>query len=112
MRVPDVEPAKASAALQAAASPGKFIAQAAQSLSVEERTGWDDLSGVMSREWNAQLLSSTLNNLYVGLGGVPTEAQVGSQMHDKIKPANYLGIHFPDQFASKTNDPAKEHWLD
>src|SRR5690606_35762694 len=112
MRLSEVEPAKAAAEFEAAAATGKFIAEAAHNFSVEERPGWDDLSGVMSREWNAQLLSSTLNNLYVGLGGVPTEAQVRSQMHDTIKPCNYLGIYFPDQFASKTNDPAKEHWLD
>ena len=112
MRLSEVDPGKAATEFEAAAATNMFIAESAHNFSVEERPGWDDLSGVMSREWNSQLLSSTLNNLYVGLGGVPTESQVSNQMHDKIKPVNYLGIHFPDQFSSLTNDPAKGHWLD
>ncbi|MFD2033894.1 SusD/RagB family nutrient-binding outer membrane lipoprotein [Belliella marina] len=112
MRLSEVDPAKASTEFQAAASTNMYIADASHNFTVEERPGWDDLTGVMSREWNIQWLSSTLNNLYVGLGGVPTQSQVASQMHGHIKPADYLGMYFPDQYADRTNDPAKAHWLD
>lgn len=112
MRLSEVEPGYAAGEFQAAAATGAFISDAADDFSVEERPGWDPLTGVMSREWNAQYLSASLNNLYVGLGGVSTESQVASRMHDHIQPANYLGIYFPDQFTERTNDPAKGHWLD
>lgn len=45
----------------------------------------------MSREWNSQLLSATLNNLYVGLGGVKSADQLGADKQTAIKDEDYIG---------------------
>src|SRR5690606_30343 len=54
MRLSEVDEQKAATEFEAAAATNMFIAEAAHNFSVEERPGWDDLSGVMSREWNSQ----------------------------------------------------------
>ncbi len=40
---------------------------------VKERSGWDDLSGVMSRTWDWQETSMTMANLMTNLGGARAE---------------------------------------
>lgn len=111
MRLSEVDPSKAQAEFEDAASKPLLITMD-EAFAVQERSGWDDLSGVMSREWNAQLLSPTLNNLYIGLGGVKSEVQLPAYLHDAIKPANYMGLAFADHFSSKSNDPSAGYWFD
>lgn len=111
MRLSEVDPAKAKAEFEAAAS-GDLLTNATDIFQVQERPGWDDLTGVMSREWNAQILSVTLNNLYIGLGGVKSTDQLASSFHASVKPADYIGQKYADHFTMKTNEPAAGYWLD
>ena len=39
----------------------------------------DDLTGVMTREWNYFPLSATMNNLLVGLGGITSDEQLAGK---------------------------------
>lgn len=111
MRLSEVDAAKAKSEFEAAAAQG-LITTSADVFQVQEKGGWDALTGVMSREWNGQQLSATLNNLYIGLGGVPTRQQVRAQLHGYIKPENYMGIRYQDHFATATNDPGAGYWFD
>ncbi len=104
MRLSEVDPAKAKTEFEAAAA-GPIITHVADMFSVDERPGWDALTGVMTREWNSQPLSATLNNLYIGLGGIPTQEQVPEVFHEKIKPADYMGLRFEQHMGTYTNDP-------
>ncbi len=113
MRLSQVEPAFAKTEFEAAASGNNIILTSDQAFKVAERDGgWDDLSPVMSREWNSQPLSSTMRNLYVGLGGVPSADQLPADIQSHVKPANYLGIRYENHFATVTNDPAAGFWFD
>jgi hypothetical protein len=53
-----------------------------------------------------------LNNLYIGLGGIPTEEQVPESLHEFIKPGDYMGMKFENHFAEFTNNPSKGFWFD
>jgi hypothetical protein len=79
---------------------------------VAEKGGWDALTGVMSREWNAQIMSSAYRNLTMNLGGIPTANQVGAALQASIKPDDYIGLRLQDHFTMKTNDPFAGYWLD
>ncbi|HAX95240.1 MAG TPA: SusD/RagB family nutrient-binding outer membrane lipoprotein, partial [Prolixibacteraceae bacterium] len=111
MRLSEVDASKAKAEFEDAASK-ELLTSAGDIFKVQERSGWDALSGVMSREWNAQPLSATLNNLYVGLGGVKSEDQLDSKFHEKIKPSDYIGLKWDQHLTSMTNDPSAGYWLD
>jgi hypothetical protein len=111
MRLSEVDPVKAKSEFEAAASSNLLIA-ASDNFQVQEKPGWDDLTGVMSREWNAQIISLTLNNLYIGLGGVKSTDQLVTSFHASVKPADYIGLKFANHFAIKTNEPAAGYWLD
>ena len=111
MRLSEVDAAKAQSEFEDAAK-SDLILTAADDFKVQEKSGWDDLSGVMSREWNAQPLSSTLNNLYIGLGGVKSEDQLANKFQDKIKPADYIGLKWENHLTSMTNDPSAGYWMD
>ncbi|EEI91453.1 hypothetical protein HMPREF0765_2763 [Sphingobacterium spiritivorum ATCC 33300] len=112
MRIAEVDPSKAKNEFEAAAQTQKYIVNANQIFQVAEKPGWDALTGVMSREWNGQVLSSTLNNLYIGLGGIKSENQLDASMHSSIKPANYIGKRFLEHFSVMTNDPSAGYFLD
>lgn len=112
MRLSEVDPAKAKTEFELAVAGGDFIKATDQIFQVQERPGWDDLTGVMSREWNPQFISASLNNIYLGLGGIKTETQLGTSYLASIKPANYLGLKFDDHFTSKTNNPSAGYWFD
>ncbi|MBW8684049.1 SusD/RagB family nutrient-binding outer membrane lipoprotein [Chitinophaga rhizophila] len=112
MRLSEVDTEKAKTEFEAAVATGKLITEADHIFKVQEKPGWDDLTGVMSREWNAQLLSATLNNLYVGLGGIPSQQQLPDSLHKYIKPADYVGLKFANHMASMTNDPVAGYWFD
>lgn len=111
MRLSEVDGEKARSEFEAAAATNDFITANDQSFQVQEKDGWDALTGVMSRSWDTQPLSATLNNLFVGLGGIKTEDQLGAEFHSAIKPADWLGQRFPQQFTTMTNDPAAGYWF-
>src|SRR5690606_8477523 len=112
MRLSEVDLAKAKAEFEDAASKPLLTAMD-ETFEVQEQPGWDDLTGVMSREWNSQLLSPTLNNLFIGLGGVKSADQLtNTEMESKIKAANYMGEKYDDHISSLSNDPSAGYWLD
>ncbi len=112
MRLSEVEPAKAKEEFEDAAGTNAFITSTDEIFQVQEKPGWDDLSGVMSREWNPQFLSQTLYNLYVGLGGIKSADQLGAAFAPYIKAENYLGLQLLNHFPTKTNNPITGYWLD
>ena len=111
MRLSEVDPAKAKSEFEDAVK-SSLILGPLDDFKVTEKPGWDNLSGVMSREWNAQTLSPTLNNIYLGLGGVKSVDQLGSSFSNKIKPANYMGLKWENHLTSMTNDPSAGYWMD
>jgi len=112
MRISEVDPAKAKTEFEAAANSNMFISSSAENFAVAEKPGWDALTGVMSREWNGQILSGTLNNMYIGLGGVNSTSQLPATQHAAVKANDYLGIKYDQQFTTMTNDPSAGYWLD
>jgi hypothetical protein len=111
MRLSEVDAAKAKTAFEEAAS-SELITAADQTFKVAERPGWDALTGVMSREWNAQPMSAVYRNLTYNLGGISTASQVGADLQAAVKPDNYIGLRLQDHFTMKTNDPFAGYWLD
>lgn len=112
MRISKVEPQLAREQFEAAIKSDKFIKTADDNFWVQEKGGWSDLSGVMSRGWNAQLLSTTINNMYLGLGGVETSKLVADSLRQYIKPANYLGLKLENHYTKYSNNPSNGFWLD
>ena len=111
MRLSEVDATKAKTEFEAAASKA-LITTADDIFKVAEKPGWDALTGVMSREWNGQHLSATLNNLYIGLGGINSADVLSADMHSAIKPANYMGLKLDDHMTTMTNDPSAGFWFD
>lgn len=112
MRLSEVDANKAKSEFESAAATNKFIDNTADNFTVAEKDGWDALTGVMTRSWNYQALSATLNNLYLGLGGIKTERQVAQPLKSSIKGENYIGKRYNNHFTSMTNDPSAGYWLD
>jgi len=117
MRLSEVDPDKAQAEFEAASQDiSKLIIHPDETFDVPEKPGWDALTGVMSRPWDTQPLSATLNNLYVGLGSVESSAQLNQLGVDfepaDIKPANWHGVEYSSFFPTKTNDPMAGYWFD
>lgn len=111
MRLSEVDAVKAKAAFEEAAT-GELLLNADQTFKVAELSGWDALTGVMSREWNDQIMSATYKNLTNNLGGIPSATQVGAALQASIKPEDYIGLRLQDHFTMKTNDPFAGYWLD
>ena len=111
MRLSEVDASKAKSEFEAAAA-GELITDASHTFQVQEKPGWDPLTGVMSREWNAQILSGTLKNLYVGLGGITSQAQLPADLHAAVKDADWAGVKYDQHFATATNEPFAPYWLD
>ncbi len=110
MRLSAVDPATAKSEFEDAAK-SEFIKDMADIAQVAEKDGWDDLTGVMSRTWNAQPLSTTFSNLVVGLGG--TEFNVPSELKSHLKdPYTYLGQNISLHFPTTTNDPCAGYYFD
>lgn len=113
MRIAEVDATKAKQEFEEAVATNDFIKDAADVFDVQEKDGWDPLTGVMSRPWNSQILSATLNNIYLNLGGIKSADQgLPADMQSYIKPANYIGLRFPDHYPSKTNDPTVGYRFD
>jgi hypothetical protein len=112
MRLSEVDEAKAKSEFEDAVTK-PLITSMDDAFQVAERpNGWDHLSGVMSRPWNPQILSTTLENLYTGLGGIRSEDLVQDSIKPFIKPANYAGLQLTNHFSTKTNDPFAGFFLD
>ncbi len=120
MRLSEVDAAKAQAEFEDAAK-GSLLTDKAQTFQIQEKSGWDDLSGMYTRCWYQLPESVTLNNLMVNLGGVTSKAQIPSVITDaagqaaaiaNIKAADYAGQYYPVQLTTKTNNPFAPYWLD
>lgn len=111
MRLSEVDASKAKTEFEAAAATNDFIISNDDNFAVQEKDGWSPLTGVMTRSWDTQPLSATLNNIFVGLGGVTSASQLGTEFHSFIKPIDWLGQKYPDHFTSKTNDPQAGYWF-
>ncbi len=111
MRLSEVDATKAKTEFEAAASKA-LITTTDDIFKVAEKPGWDALTGVMSREWNGQHLSATLNNLFIGLGGINSVDVLPADKHSAIKPANYMGLKLDDHMTTMTNDPSAGFWFD
>ncbi len=61
MRLSEVDATTAKTHFEEAAAAGG-ITSASDRFEVQEKDGWDDLTGVMSRQWNHQILSPTYSN--------------------------------------------------
>ncbi|HLR51114.1 MAG TPA: SusD/RagB family nutrient-binding outer membrane lipoprotein [Candidatus Sphingobacterium stercoripullorum] len=112
MRISEVDPSKAQQEFESAVATNMLITSADHIFQVQEKDGWDALAGVMSREWNGQVLSATLNNLYTGLGGIKTEEQLPASYHSYIKAENYVGKRMLEHYSTLTNDPVAGFFFD
>jgi len=114
MRIAEVDAAVAKQHFEEAAAGSNFIKDAADIFDVQQNpaNSWDNLTPVMSREWNSQWLSPTLNNLYTNLGDITSESQVPTEIQSYVKPANYIGLDFRNYHPTKTNDPTIGFYLD
>lgn len=113
MRMSEVEPATAKSEFEAAVT-GSLITTADEIFKLKEKDGWDNLTGVMSRQNNTQNLSMAMFNLMTGLGGVPTASQLTAdkyQSYIKADP-NYVGEYYPNHFSLFTDNPSKGLWMD
>ena len=113
MRLSNIDKATAQTEFEDAAK-GAYISESGDNFTVKEQPGWDDLTGVMTREWNYFPLSATMNNLLVGLGGITSDEQLAGKndLLARIKPADYMGVQYTNHYALTTNDPAKGFWFD
>lgn len=111
MRLSEVDAGKAKSEYEAASSL-PLITAADEMFSIQEKPGWDDLTGAMTREWNYFPISATLNNLFVGLGGIKSTDQVNATIGASVKPENYVGLRFLNHWPTATNDPVAGYWLD
>ena len=67
----------------------------------------------MSREWNAQNLSATYNNLVVGLGGITSARQLTDARYQPyLRAENYLGVRYDKHFPLMTTDPMRGFYFD
>lgn len=114
MRISDVSHALAKTEFEDAA--GKtFIATLDDMAAVQEKDGWGDLTGVMSRTWNAQPMSVTFKNLVVGLGSTefPVPDSLKSHLKSHLKnPHDYMGLYLSKHFPLNTNDPCAGFYFD
>ena len=121
MRLSEVEPATAKAEFEKAVAAGEGIRTIDGTFRIQEKSGWWDLSGVMSRTWDWLTLSMTTANLMTNLGGAKAEdilkdegkrfysgaplkpETVAERYGAYIKDAStYLGIHMVDKDGNKT----------
>jgi hypothetical protein len=113
MRLSEVDATKAKGEFEAAAAGNDYITDAADMFSVQESKGWDPLASVFRKEssWMGLPISATYNNLVVGLGSVKSADQLGAGFQSAIKPADWMGQKFADQFPTNSNDPMTGYWF-
>ena len=110
MRLSSIDKATAQAEFEDAAK-GNKILTADDMFAVKENDGWDVFSGVYTRSFDDQVLSSTVANLLTNLGGIKVTEQ-RSDLASYVKPANYLGIKYDRHYVANTDNPTKQYWLD
>ena len=110
MRLSNIDKATAQTEFEDAAK-GNKILTADEIFAVKENDGWDVFSGVYTRSFDDQVLSSTVANLLTNLGGVKVTEQ-RSDLASYVKPANYLGIKYDRHYVANTDNPTKQYWLD
>ena len=110
MRLSNIDKATAQAEFEDAAK-GNKILTADDMFAVKENDGWDVFSGVYTRSFEDQVLSSTVANLLTNLGGIKVTEQ-RSDLASYVKPANYLGIKYDRHYVANTDNPTKQYWLD
>jgi hypothetical protein len=120
MRLSEVDPATAQSNFEDAAK-GPLLTDNSQIFQIQEKPGWDDLSGMYTRCWYQLPEAVTFNNLVVNLGSVTSQSQIPGVITDpaqqalavaNIKAADYAGEYYPDQMTTKTNNPFSAYWLD
>ena len=121
MRLSEVDAATAKSEFEKAAKAGDGIRTADGIFRIQEKSGWWDLSGVMSRTWDWQEASHTMANLMTNLGGAKAEdilkdpgkrfykdaplsaEKVAETYGPYIKDAaSYLGVHMVDKDGNNT----------
>lgn len=110
MRLSNIDKATAQAEFEDAAK-GNKILTADDMFAVKENDGWDVFSGVYTRSFDDQVLSSTVANLLTNFGGIKVTEQ-RSDLASYVKPANYLGIKYDRHYVANTDNPTKQYWLD
>lgn len=130
MRLSDVDKGTAMDEFKKAMAAGTGITTVEGTFRIAESTGWNDLSGVMSRTWDWQELSATYANLTTNFGGVPVEKVLADPTHrlylespdvyttygSYIKDASkWLGIHLADSqgnlYEEYTDNPTKGYFF-
>lgn len=84
MRMLNMNKDLAQAEFEDAVKDGDYIKENTDNFGVQEKDGWHDLTGVMSRQWNHFILSKTLNNLMLGLGGVESRTMIADAFQSDI----------------------------
>ena len=110
MRLSVVDPATARSEFSAAEGLNVITTQD-EIFAVPENNGWDNLTGVFTRSFDDQVLSSTVANLLTNLGGVKV-ADMYPRLASNVKPANYLGIRYNRHYVANTDNPTKQYWMD
>ncbi|MCD8194280.1 MAG: SusD/RagB family nutrient-binding outer membrane lipoprotein, partial [Tannerellaceae bacterium] len=113
MRLSEVDRERAQQAFQEAAATNNFITTLADMATVQEKDGYSELTGVMSRGWNAQPISATLNNMMIGLGGIEFQVPEAISTEVTLKDARkYMGMRLDQHLTTATNDPAAGYFFD
>lgn len=132
MRLSEVDAATAKTQFAAAVAAGTGIVDNSGNFGVQEKSGWDDLSGVMSRTWDWQETSMTMANIMTNLGGAKAKDILADPNHrfyasspdvdavygPYIKDASsYLGVSMKgidnsDMFESNTDCPTVGYFFD
>lgn len=129
MRLSEADPATAKAEFEKAVKAGSGITTEEETFRVQEKSGWDDLSGVMSRVWDIQTVSATMANLTTNLGGTDildvlknkdngiwknyTADTIAKYYGAAVKDADtYLGKRFENHWLMNTDNPTKGLFFD
>ena len=92
MRLSVVDPVTAEKEFREASEGLNVIKAQDEIFAVPENNGWDNLTGVFTRSFDDQVLSSTVANLLTNLGDVKV-ADMYPRLASNVKYANYLGIY-------------------
>jgi hypothetical protein len=121
IRLSEIDPAKAKSEYEAASSLD-LLTDNSQIFQVQEKPGWDDLSGMYTRCWYLLPMAVTLNNEMINLGSIKSQDQLPTVISGgtaninaaiaNIKPQDYIGLSLPQHLSTKTNDPSAGYWLD
>ena len=110
MQLTNVDATKAQSEFEDAAR-GPIITSLDDMFKVKEYDQWNAWAGVYSRSWDYTVLSSTMSNILVGLGGIPV-AEQRPDLAEYTKDMNYLGMKFDQHYAGNTDNPTKQFWMD